>query len=347
MLSEKDETGRPDQFPVCSCGVKVFLGGASPNRTYTLYSGTQVISEFSDASTATYTSGTTPGQAPSDSVSLLLYQHHDHMNTRVATDQQGNVAYQRGNYPYGDQWYDSGPPVTASVARKLTKYRLEPELTASVLNAALYREHSARMGRFHTPDVKSGNQLIPQRMNRYSYASNDPINRWDPQGLNSCPCVDDCDDWPGPVDLGFGCDGVGGGGGCGGPSLDFLLGTGDFGSGLGECEPPPAPPQPDVPCNLVPIPNPTQVSPCDGRTENTVTLFLNPAQSIKDAYATTECSGTLHCFGRASRALAPNTFEQKMKPYRSGTIEWNITYKCGGNKYEVLFTQTVDCVYPH
>jgi len=66
---------------------------AGTNRTNTIYSGSQVVSELSDASTATYTTGTTPGQAPSDTVALMLYHHTDHMSERVATDQQGRAAW--------------------------------------------------------------------------------------------------------------------------------------------------------------------------------------------------------------------------------------------------------------
>jgi len=235
---------------------------AGPNRTYTLYSGTQVVSEFSDASTATYTSGATPGQAPSDSVSLLLYQHHDHMNTRVATDQQGNVAYQRGNYPYGDQWYDTGA-ASPSVARKLTKYRLEPELTGSFVNHALYREHSARMGRFHTPDRRSGSSYNPQRLNRYSYASDDPINRWDPNGLIDFVCVDDCDDY----DSGFGIN-VGTAGG-----WDGSVDSGGGGGGLPPAGPDPCDPVTGMGCG----PNP---QPCDTSTDPTCTPTPQPCDPV-------------------------------------------------------------------
>ena len=98
-------------------------------------------------------------------MALALYHHSDHMHTRVTTDQQGNIATQRGDYPYGDMWYETGAAM-ASVSRKFHKYRIETELPNSVLNASLAREHSARLGRFHTPDVRHGNMLVPQRMNR-------------------------------------------------------------------------------------------------------------------------------------------------------------------------------------
>ncbi len=51
---------------------------AGTARTFYIYAGTQLLSEFTDTAGTTYTAGTTPGQAPSDSLTCLLYQHGDH-----------------------------------------------------------------------------------------------------------------------------------------------------------------------------------------------------------------------------------------------------------------------------
>jgi RHS repeat-associated protein len=189
--------------------VKVAVQQSGANRTFTLYSGTQILSEFNDASTATYTAGTTPGQAPADSVSLLLYQHQDHLTTRMTTDQQGNLASMKGHYPFGDSWYEAGAAM-GSVPRKFTKYMVETELPSSILHHSTYRQHSARMGRFHIPDRVRGNIFTPQRLNRYAYVQNDPINRWDPRGMSDVAPLDD-GGFPVFVDSGGG----GGGGGSG------------------------------------------------------------------------------------------------------------------------------------
>jgi len=254
--------------------VKVAVGASGNNRTYLIYSGKSLIGEFSDVSTATYNSGTTPQQAPSDSVALLLYQHSDHMHVRVTTDNFGNIATERGDYPYGDEWYETGAAM-ASVARKFHRYRIEPELPNSVLNASLAREHSARLGRFHTPDVRSGSVLVPQRMNRYSYSSDDPINRWDPEGTWDGVCTDDCDE--GPIqclvpDCGPGAPDGGGGGGDPGDDPPVAVQPPDppcTGNDSG-CNPPPAPCDPSqTNCNPQPCdpntPGCTQ-PPCDPTT---------------------------------------------------------------------------------
>jgi len=181
--------------------IKVAVQQSGNNRMYTIYAGTKIVSEFTDASTATYNSGTTPGQAPSDTVSTLLYQHQDQLTTREVTDNFANVAYQRGDFPYGDQWYDTGT-ASLSVMRKYTSYQMEPELSGS-LNYAMAREHSARLGRFHTPDPHPpARNRDPQRLNRYSYVGGDPINHEDPTGRFiagvAAGCVEDSlDGWDG------------------------------------------------------------------------------------------------------------------------------------------------------
>jgi RHS repeat-associated protein len=65
------------------------------------------------------------------------------------------VATLKGHYPFGDSWYDTGTAMP-SVSRKFTKYMVEPELANSVLHASMYREHSARIGRFQSPDRARG-----------------------------------------------------------------------------------------------------------------------------------------------------------------------------------------------
>jgi len=150
------------------------------DRTWYLYRGTEVIAEFEDAASATYNPGTNPGGAGSDTGTLLLYQHGDHLTGRLTTDQQGNVSNQQGHYPYGESWYASGT-ADPSVERKFTSYQKDPEVSSGRLNFAVFREQSARVARFLSPDPIHGSTV--QALNRYSYTSNDPLNRVDPKGL--------------------------------------------------------------------------------------------------------------------------------------------------------------------
>ncbi len=131
-----------------------------------------------------YNSGTTPGQAPADSVSTLLYHHADRLTTRLTTDNSGNLANQQGHHPFGEPWYESGT-ANPSVLRKLTSYTKDTEAGAGQLNYAVFREHSARIARFHMPDPVQDGVGNPQSLNRYAYVANDPTDRTDRLGLMS------------------------------------------------------------------------------------------------------------------------------------------------------------------
>ena len=157
---------------------------AGGTRTWFLYAGSQLVSEYYDAAANTYTSPTSPGSAPADTASTLLYQHSDHLSTRVTTDNAGTVANQQAHYPYGENWYATGT-ADPSVTRKFTSYRKEGGALASgQINYAIARYHGARIGRFHRPDPVRGNFRNPQRLNRYAYVTNNPVRYTDPRGLD-------------------------------------------------------------------------------------------------------------------------------------------------------------------
>jgi RHS repeat-associated protein len=250
--------------------VKVWGGG----RTFDLYDGSQLTSEFEDAASNTYSSGTTPGAAVADSSAIVLYQHADQLTTRVTTDNTGTVASVEGHYPFGDGWYVGGT-ADPSVERKFTSYLKDDEASNAELHYAQAREDSVRFARFQTTDPVLSHVKNPQRLNRYSYVGGDPINHRDASGRDfgnyyeimdggSSPGVDgggwSCDGFVGESGCGGlgGCggwdalgledcgpgDGGGGGGGGGDPcggGTQFT--TGDPGEQPG-CQPPPPPPPP-------------------------------------------------------------------------------------------------------
>ncbi len=153
------------------------------DRTMYVYAGTEMISEYEDAASNTYSPGTTPGQAGSDSTATILYQHGDHLTTRVTTENNGDLSNRQGHYPYGESWYEA---LTAnpSVLRKYTTYLRDDETTSGKLNYAVFRQHSARTGRFLMADSVRGRVRIPQRLNRFAYVMNNPVSRRDPAGLD-------------------------------------------------------------------------------------------------------------------------------------------------------------------
>jgi RHS repeat-associated protein len=160
--------------------VKVW--GAS--RTVSLFAGSNLISEFDDAASNTYSSGTTPGGAVTDSSAVLLYYHSDHQSVRLTTDNSGNYANKQGTFPFGETWY-SGGTADPSVELKFTTYLQDNEAANAKLHYAQSRENSVRIARFQTPDPVRGNVGNPQRLNRYSYVLNDPVNLTDPSGLDT------------------------------------------------------------------------------------------------------------------------------------------------------------------
>jgi RHS repeat-associated protein len=148
------------------------------DRTWYLYAGNELVSEYEDAASATYSSGTNPGGAGSDAGALFLYQHDDHLTTRLTTDQQGNLSNEQAHYPYGEAWYAAGT-ADPSVERKYTSYLKDSEVATGRLSYAIYREHSSRVARFLTPDPAG----ITDDLNRYAYVGNDPIRFSDASGL--------------------------------------------------------------------------------------------------------------------------------------------------------------------
>jgi RHS repeat-associated protein len=102
------------------------------------------------------------------------------------------------SYPYGQD----RPSATTNGTEKFTGYFRDAETGNDY---AVNRYMTPGMGRFITPDRKSGVTTDPGSWNKYAYAGGDPINRIDPSGQDWCiggdpnNCVSDafCDAGPG------------------------------------------------------------------------------------------------------------------------------------------------------
>ncbi len=152
---------------------------------------------------------------------------------------------QRGHYPYGESWYETGTLTKV----KFTTYEPDSE---SGNDYAMDRTYVSRLGRFSAVDPLSGSTPNPQSLNRYAYALDDPINLMDPIGddtiSDSDPCASDPDhcvlvtaDPPDPYDpatrsvpggLQYP---TGGNGGDGGNSSGFTLGIRAPGQTFNQC----------------------------------------------------------------------------------------------------------------
>ncbi len=149
-------------------------GVASPSREY-IYSGAQLLAKIESG-------GTT-------------YYHADHLSARLLTDSSGNTLGQRGHFPFGETWYETG----TTTKFKFTTYEHDGE---SSNDYALARYNINRLGRFSSPDPIAGSVGDPQSLNRYPYGRLNPINLVDPLGMDDClPQNFVCDSGGASIDL--------------------------------------------------------------------------------------------------------------------------------------------------
>jgi RHS repeat-associated protein len=164
-------------------GLRVKKVSGSTTTVY-IFSGPKVIAE--------YDNGAAPGSPSREYIysggallakiesSATTYYHPEHLSNRLMTDANGNITGQRGHYPFGETWYESG----TATKLKFTSYERDAE---SGNDFAMARYHVNRLGRFSAPDPLAGSTANPQSLNRYAYTLNDPVNLTDPSGLFIAP----------------------------------------------------------------------------------------------------------------------------------------------------------------
>ncbi len=126
----------------------------SPSREY-IYSGGAVVAKIEGG--------------------VTTYFHPDRLSNRLLTDSSGNLIGQRGHYPFGETWYETG----TTTKLKFTTYERDSESTNDF---AMARYNVNRFGRFSSVDAASGSAGSPQSLNRYAYVANDPVNLADHSG---------------------------------------------------------------------------------------------------------------------------------------------------------------------
>ena len=137
--------------------------GAGSVTTYYVWSGGQVIAEYSNA-------------APT-ATSAVMYYHPDQLSTRLITGATGSVLATEDVLPFGE---DAGTSSGVTDKHRFTDYERDSE---TGLDYATNRHYVSANGRFMQPDVVGGSTFAPQSLNRYSYSLNDPKNLSDPSGL--------------------------------------------------------------------------------------------------------------------------------------------------------------------
>ncbi len=166
--------------------VKKCLPNCSSPTSSTVYtfSGSKVIAEYDNGAAPSspsreyiYSGGALLAKIEG---STTNYFHPEHLSNRLITDASGNVVGQRGHFPFGETWYETG----TTTKLKFTTYERDGE---SGNDFAMARYDMSRLGRFASPDPLSGSTADPQSLNRYSHALNDPINLADPSGMFIAP----------------------------------------------------------------------------------------------------------------------------------------------------------------
>jgi RHS repeat-associated protein len=164
-----------------SAGMRVTKQASGTTAVY-IFSGSKVIAEYDNGAAPSAPSReyiySGAGLLAKFESGVTTYFNNDYLSARLLTDSSGNVIGQRGNYPFGETWYETG----TTTKWKFATYERDAESTNDY---ALARSFVYRFGRFSSPDPLSGGLNDPQSLNRYAYAANDPCNHADPLGLAS------------------------------------------------------------------------------------------------------------------------------------------------------------------
>lgn len=111
----------------------------------------------------------------------VAYLTNDHLGSpRINTDQNGNVSARHDYHPFGEEIARTGYGAD-TIRKQFTSYERDNE---SELDFAQARYYNFRHGRFTSADEPFVGQDFtnPQTINLYTYTSNNPLNRIDPDG---------------------------------------------------------------------------------------------------------------------------------------------------------------------
>jgi RHS repeat-associated protein len=112
----------------------------------------------------------------------LYYLHTDHLgSTSLTTDSSGNVVARQNYYPFGQ--IRPGGTGTMPTDIAFTGQRNDSYIKLYQMGARWY---DPEIGRWISPDTIVPDPSHPQQFNRFSYVSNNPVNRVDPTGHVEC-----------------------------------------------------------------------------------------------------------------------------------------------------------------
>ncbi|TBO40555.1 RHS repeat-associated core domain-containing protein [Pedobacter kyonggii] len=121
----------------------------------------------------------------------IVYLHLDHQGSLAAkSNQSGKITSIYSYSPFGersvkqlDRYDRYGRVISQSPVEQDLGYTGHRHLDAFGLINAGGRYYDPEVGRFLSPDLFVEDPSSAQSFNRYSYVTNDPVNRWDPEGF--------------------------------------------------------------------------------------------------------------------------------------------------------------------
>jgi RHS repeat-associated protein len=175
--------------------VKKVVGSTT---THYVWEGGQVIAEHNGSTGAVITEYIIAGgRMIAREGGGRVFFLYDRLSVRATiTDGQGGIQGRQSHLPFGEELVATG----TTDKHRFTSYERDGETGTDY---AVNRTNSPSIGRFFQVDKVAGDGS-PQRLNRYAYTRNDPINKIDRLGLDDCPpgsrsdgqggCVTDGDD---------------------------------------------------------------------------------------------------------------------------------------------------------
>jgi len=141
------------------------------------------------------------GATQASSTNRTTYRTSDKLGTAILLliAASGTAVENNRTLPYGESWLTD---VNSANDKKFTTYQRDAE---SGLDHAMNRYNSSTNGRFLSADRGGGKLWMPQTLNRFGYAMNDPINNADADGnipKGQCPYAQDDPCTPPPISIG-------------------------------------------------------------------------------------------------------------------------------------------------
>jgi len=170
--------------------LKTQYGEPSDARTYYVWDGKSVISEYGESAAAPTSPVWTKNYVhlgsrllatltPNDSELRVQFHHPDRLGTRLVTTASDTTSLEQLTLPFG---VALDAESTGATNQRFAGY---DRSAATGLDYAINRHYDPLQGRFTQADpigMASTRLGKPQSLNLYAYARNDPVNRVDPTG---------------------------------------------------------------------------------------------------------------------------------------------------------------------